>query len=97
MLFKRKEDQIVPQPKKLIAKGIATVKLDEMALEFDRKLSQLMLKLSATLKDDVLSESQKWSEIEKSKFLLYSYSQECIIKFINKHKAHLCQKDNKEI
>lgn len=50
-----------------------------------------MIKLSNVLKDDLVSNSQKQAEIEKSKFLLQMYCNETTIKFIRSSQYQLTQ------
>lgn len=69
LLYKKRDIEVTPQPKKLIAKSIVN-KIDDLAVEFDNKLSETMLSLSKVLKDRTTSNSQKWAEIEKVKFKL---------------------------
>ena len=47
VLFRKKEDSILPPPKKLIAKNPG--KVDDLALEFDKKLTDIMVSLSKAL------------------------------------------------
>lgn len=56
-----------------------------------------MIQLSKDLKDPLVSDSQKWAEIEKSKFLLYNYCSETTNNYINKYKNTIFVKDAKEI
>jgi hypothetical protein len=95
VLYRKKEDQILPPPKKLIAKG--TGKVDDLAIEFDQKLTSIMITLSGVLQDPVVTSSQKLAEIEKSKFLLYNFCCETIVKYLAKHKASITGKDAKEL
>ena len=85
LIYKKRDNDSTPQPKKLIAKSIVN-KIDDLAVEFDSKLSQVMLSLSKVLKDKTSSNSQKWAEIEKAKFNLQSYVIETAIKFLQKDK-----------
>ena len=43
-------------------------KVDDLAIEFDKKLSGVMLNLANHLKDNLLTNSQKKIEIAKSKY-----------------------------
>ena len=43
-----------------------------------------MVKLSTTLKDGLITHSQKWAEIEKSKFLLYNFCMESAVSYLQK-------------
>lgn len=52
-----------------------------------------MLKLSVILKDNLLTNSQKHSEIEKSKFLLFSFCTEQMLSIIEKNKGSISQKE----
>lgn len=81
LIYKKRVSDQTPQPKKLIAKSVVN-KIDDLAVEFDKKLSQVMLALSKVLKDQSCSNSQKWAEIEKVKFDLQSYVLETAIKFL---------------
>lgn len=81
LLYKKRDIEVTPQPKKLIAKSIVN-KIDDLAVEFDNKLSETMLSLSKVLKDRTTSNSQKWAEIEKVKFKLQAYVCENAIKFL---------------
>ena len=56
-----------------------------------------MVQLSKNLKDSLVSESQKWSEIEKSKFLLYNYCSETANNYVSKYKSSILMKDAKEL
>ena len=95
VLYRKKEDQILPPPKKLIAKGMG--KVDDLAIEFDQKLTSIMISLSGVLQDPLVTTSQKRAEIEKSKFLLYNYCCETIVKYLAKHRASITGKDAKEL
>lgn len=55
ILHKKKETKDAPQPKKLIAKNPG--KIDELAVEFDKKLTDIMQKLSTVLKDELITTS----------------------------------------
>ena len=81
-------------PKKLIAKSISR-QVDDLALEFDKKLTQVMINLSKFLKDKANSNTQKWAEIEKSKFKLQSYCCDTAVKFMTKDK--ILPKELKEL
>lgn len=94
-MFRKKEDSILPPPKKLIAKNPG--KVDDLAIEFDRKLTEIMVSLSAALKEKLVTTSQKWAEIEKGKYVLYDFCCETIIKYIAKHKASISGKEAKEL
>jgi excinuclease UvrABC ATPase subunit len=94
LIYKKRVTDQTPQPKKLIAKSIVN-KIDDLAVEFDNKLSQVMLALSKVLKEQTSSTSQKWAEIEKVKFNLQSYVIETAIKFLSKDK--LSPKEQKDI
>lgn len=66
VLHKKKSEQNNLNGKKFIVKSNS--KVDELALEFDKKLSEVMLNLANHLKDSLITNSQKRSEIEKSKY-----------------------------
>ena len=55
VLYRKKEDQILPPPKKLIAKGMG--KVDDLAIEFDQKLTSIMISLSGVLQDPLVTTS----------------------------------------
>lgn len=55
ILYKKKDVGNAPQPKKLIAKNPG--KIDELAVEFDKKLTEIMQKLSSVLKDELITAS----------------------------------------
>lgn len=93
MLFRKKEESIAP--KKLIAKNPG--KVDELAGAFDKRLTQIMVRLARILKDTLITKSQKWAEIEKSKFLLYNFCMENGLNFLMKNKSGLSPKDLKEL
>lgn len=95
VLYRKKEDSILPPPKKLIAKNPG--KVDDLAIEFDKKLTDIMISLSTILQDSLVTTSQKWAEIEKGKFLLYNFCCETIGKYLAKHKASITGKDAKEL
>jgi hypothetical protein len=94
-LYKKRDDLQAPPPKKLIAKNPG--KVDDLAVEFDKKLTNIMIKLSGVLKDPLASASQKWAEIEKSKYSLYNFSSETCIQFLGKSKASISSRDAKEL
>jgi phage gp36-like protein len=94
LLNKKRDDGQTPIPKKLITKSIVN-KVDELAVEFDTKLTDTMLTLSKSLKDQALSNSQKWAEIEKCKFKLQSFCCETAIRFLQKEK--ITQKEQKDL
>lgn len=50
LIYKKRDNDSTPHPKKLIAKNIVN-KIDDLAVEFDNKLSEVMLSLSKLLKD----------------------------------------------
>ena len=56
-----------------------------------------MISLSKVLKETIVTKSQKWAEIEKSKFLLYNFCLEQVTSFLSKNKTHLSPKDIKEV
>jgi len=93
VLFRKKDESIAP--KKLIAKNPGRV--DELAGAFDKRLTQIMVRLARILKDTLVTKSQKWAEIEKSKFLLYNFCMENGLNFLLKNKANLSPKDLKEL
>ena len=93
MLFRKKDES--GAPKKLIAKNQG--KVDELAASFDKRLTQIMVRLAKILKDTLVTKSQKWAEIEKSKFLLYNFCMENGLNFMLKNKACLSPKDLKEL
>jgi hypothetical protein len=95
VLYRKKEDSILPPPKKLIAKNPG--KVDDLAIEFDKKLTDIMISLSTILQDTLVTTSQKWAEIEKGKFLLYNFCCETIVKYLAKHRASITGKDAKEL
>lgn len=94
LIYKRREDTTTPQPKKLIAKSIVN-KIDDLAVEFDKKLTDVMIQLSKILKNQAISSSQKWGEIEKAKFKLQSYCCETAVKLLQKDK--LSPKEQKDL
>ena len=53
ILAKKKDDQFQPPPQKLIAK--CPVKIDDLAKQFDVRLSEVMLTLSQKLRDELLT------------------------------------------
>lgn len=95
VLYKKKDDSLQPPPKKLIAKCPA--KIDEIAKEFDEKLSATMLSLSASLRDSLLTNPQKWAQIEKCKFDLYIFCSSTAAQFLVKHKKHILSKDSQDL
>ena len=95
LMYKKKEDSLHPPPKKLIAKY--TGKIDDLAVEFDKRLTDIMLRLSKSMQDPLITSSQKCAEIEKSKFLLLNYCNEKSIRFIKNNKGNLLMKDAKDI
>ena len=95
ILHKKKEDSIQPPPKKLIAK--CPPKVDEIAKEFDVKLSATMMSLSEKLRDPLLTNPQKWAEIEKCKFDLYLFCSTTATQFLTKHKKHILSKDSQDL
>ena len=95
VLYRKKEDSILPPPKKLIAKNPG--KVDDLAIEFDKKLTDIMVSLSVALQERLVTTSQKWAEIEKGKFVLYNFCCETVIKYLGKHKASITGKDAKEL
>ena len=93
VLFNKKEDS--KAPKKLISKN--STKVDELAGAFDKKLTQIMVRLARILKDGLITKSQKWAEIEKSKFLLYNFCIENGLNLMLKNKGSMNSKDLKEL
>jgi hypothetical protein len=57
LIYKKRDSEQTPQPKKLIAKSVIVNKIDDLAVEFDNKLSEVMLSLSKLLKDQASSNS----------------------------------------
>ena len=53
--------------KKLIVKSYPQ-KVDELAIEFDKKLSEMMQGLAASLRDSLKTVSQKKADIAQGKF-----------------------------
>jgi len=56
-----------------------------------------MVRLAKILKDPLVTKSQKWAEIEKSKFLLYNFCLEKGLNFLQNNKNNLSPKDLKEL
>ena len=95
VLHKKKSEQNNMNGKKFIVKSNS--KVDELALDFDRKLSEVMLYLASNLKDTLTTKSQKRSEIEKSKYLLWNYCQETTLKILKLKTTSFNQKESREI
>ena len=84
---------------KLISKMVAknNQQLDHLAVEFDSKLTLIMVNLADQLKNPLLSDSQKWVKIETCKFDLLNYCNETATDFLKKNKNHIMIKDAKEL
>lgn len=95
VLAKKKDDQFQPPPKKLIAK--CPPKIDDLAKQFDVRLSEVMLSLSQKLRDDLLTSTQKWVQIENSKLELFIYCSDTASSIIQKNKSHIMVKDAKDL
>lgn len=95
VLHKKKSEQSGQNSKKFIVK--TNSKVDELALEFDKKLSEVMLTLSTHLKDNLITNSQKRSEIEKSKYELWNYCQDTTLKILRFKTTSFNQKESREI
>jgi phage gp36-like protein len=56
LIYKKRDETQTPMPKKLIAKSVIN-KIDDLAVEFDEKLTETMISLCKSLKDKALSNS----------------------------------------
>jgi len=56
-----------------------------------------MLTLSQKLRDDLLTSTQKWVQIENSKLELYIYCSDTASAIIQKNKSHIMVKDAKDL
>lgn len=66
-------------------------------MEFDKKLSEVMLNLANHLRDSLLTNSQKKIEIEKSKYQLWNFCQETTLGILRSKSIVGSQKDAREI
>ena len=59
---------------------------DDLATQFDTRLSEVMARLSKVFKDPIMTMSHKHMEIDRAKFQLYEFCQTTCNKFLTQRR-----------